>query len=755
MSPERSEAGSRRLAPAAWAVLTAIGLLAISAFWIGVRAASPTEGAPVLTDAGYAEGFTVDPLESDPTPLRSGDVVVGIEGVAVDALLKGSHVRTPPFRADTTWRYDVIRDGARREIDVPVRDGHLVGERLREGTPILLVAAVLVALGAWTVFRRPDHPAAHALLVLGAGFTSYQVFQLLCADVLALSAARPVFAFGIAGHVGSLAIWSTAATQLAVSFPEPVGLVRRRRWLVPAVYVAMFIGTAGIQGGSIATGAVGLHGLQMFYTAMEVALWALVVVTVVALARTIWRSVRDPVVRRQGALVALGMATTVVIVAGTNVVGGDQPLPVWFVALAFVPMPTALAAAIVRGEWLDLRATINRALVFVSVTGALLGVYAVVVSGLGTVVERSGLAATLPATAVVAVALAPLRGRLQRVVDRVIYGQRGDPGRVLADLGRRLEAALPVEQVLPLAAETVTNALRLPYIAIRINDGATTRLVCERGEPIGSPEIVPLVHKGRSVGELAVAPRRGQRGLARDDHAVLHEIARQLATAVDASRLLTDLAVSHSRLAVAREEERARLRHDLHDRLGSQLVGLSLQLDTLQARTTDTEASETARKAYADVQSALDDVRRISRGLRPADLDELGLIAAINAAAARLSLGETNDEWSVTVDAAVQLPDLPPVVASAAYHITTEAITNAYRHSGGTSARVHIGVTADGSHLTVEIADNGHGIEDTPSVGVGLDSMHARAAAVGGTLTINGDAAGTAVRAELPIGAQA
>lgn len=128
---------------------------------------------------------------------------------------------------------------------------------------------------------------------------------------------------------------------------------------------------------------------------------------------------------------------------------------------------------------------------------------------------------------------------------------------------------------------------------------------------------------------------------------------------MSAAGLLTEIAASRNRLAVAREEERARLRHDLHDRLGSQLVGLSLQLDTLESRSNGSGFLEQIRKAHTEAERALDEVRRISRGLRPADLDELGLVPAIDAAAARVSVGDDDSGWSVSVEAAVQLPPIP------------------------------------------------------------------------------------------------
>lgn len=741
----------RRLRPARSALLLSGALIALSGAWIAVRANVSTDGAPVITDYAYKEGFTVDPLSSDPTPLRQDDVIVGIEGTSIDDALRGEHGALPPYRGGATWRYQVLRDGQIRDISVPLRDGDFVPRRLRDAAPILVIGVMLIGLGAWTVFRRPDHSAARALLILGAGFTTYNVFQTLSIDAAALPSARVLFAIGIAGAVGPLGIWVTAAAHLAVSFPEPIAPLRRRPWLPAVLYTVMFAGTAGLQGGAIAVGAASRQLLDAFYAAMEVTLYALVLVALAGLVRTIQRSIKDPVVRRQGALVALGMATTVIIVAAENIFAGDEQLPAWFAPVAFLPMPAAVAAAIVRGEFLDLRATINRALVFASLSGVLLGTYALVVLVVGALVGGSGIAATIPATGVVAITFAPLRSALQHAVDRIIYGHRGDPARVLTDLGRRLDAALPAEYVLPVVAETVATSLRLPYIGIRIAGDPSGRLACERGEPTEDVETIPLIRQGRPVGELLVAPRRGQRSLTGEDRAVLGDVARQIATAVDSSRLLTELVASRSRIAVAREEERAQLRHDLHDRLGSHLTGLSLQLDTLETRATDPSIADDARRAHAEAQRALEEVRRITRGLRPAELDELGLVAAIDAAATRLSVGD-DGQWKVTVDAAVQLPEIPPSVASAAYHIVNEALTNARRHSGGTAAHVRVGVTATGSHLTVDVTDNGRGIEHHGGEGVGLRSMDARATAVGGVLDITAPTNGGAtVRAELPL----
>jgi signal transduction histidine kinase len=277
------------------------------------------------------------------------------------------------------------------------------------------------------------------------------------------------------------------------------------------------------------------------------------------------------------------------------------------------------------------------------------------------------------------------------------------------------------------------------------------RLACERGEPVTDTHVVSLVHQGASVGELVVGARRGERSVSAADAALLRDIARQIAAAVSATRLLTDLAASRSRLAVAREEERAQLRHDLHDRLGPHLVGLSLQLDTLQNHTEEDTARAIGR-AHDEATRALEEVRRISRGLRPAELEELGLVEAIGAAAARLTVTDDDLAWRATIDAAVQLGSLPADIEAAAYQIALEALSNAYRHSGGQAARVRLGIDADGSELSLEIADNGDGICAAATPGVGIRSMHDRAAAVNGSLSITKPpGGGTMVRATLPL----
>ncbi|HEY2309173.1 MAG TPA: ATP-binding protein [Streptosporangiaceae bacterium] len=638
-------------------------------------------------------------------------------------------------------------------MDVPV---HLAGSdpvwaRVRRQPAIGLVAAALVLLGGFTVRRRPDHPSAHALLLLGAGLTTAFTFTTFSWEVAHLVTTPWLFDLGMAGAVPGFTVMAAALAHLALTFPSPPVVLARRGWLIGLLYGAGLAVNFGAVMVYLLAGHATIGGLQRWYASSGVVLSALVLLALAGIARTALRALRSKMVRAQVRLVGSALGVTVLGVLILNAVAAGTPASPWLVAALFLPLPIAVAAALLRGEFLDSRATLNRALVFVVTTVLLLGIYAAIVALIGALANSTGIAATLPATAVIAVAFAPLRSRVQRGAERLLYGDRGQPAHVLAALGRRLEAALSPDEILPTIADTIAATLRLPYIALRIA-GQADALACERGQPPAQPDRVGLVHQGQMVGELIVGARPGEHGLSKPDRALLTELAPHLAATVKAAALITELASSRTRLAVAREEERARLRHDLHDRLGSRLVGVALQLDAAATSAQGTPWTDSLRHTCDEVDTALNEIRRLTRGLRPADLDELGLVAAVQAAATRLTVGDQPRDWQSDVSAAIHLPALAPEVEAAAYQIALEALTNAYRHSGGHHAQVRIGVDPAGATLLIEITDDGHGIGELDATGVGLRSMRERAGAVGGSLDIRTAADGGAlVRAELPI----
>ena len=389
--------------------------------------------------------------------------------------------------------------------------------------------------------------------------------------------------------------------------------------------------------------------------------------------------------------------------------------------------------------------------------------YVVTTIGLGTAIGPGhGYVVELVAIGLAALVALPLRDVLQRTVNRMMYGQRDEPLRAMRRLGTRLEVAADPDRAFPAIAETVADALRLPWVVVEVTDElGTSRVVAERGAPVAMVETIDLVHGAMPVGRLVLGVRSGDRRFRADELALLHDLARQAGAAIHAQQLRDALARSREQLVVAREEERRRLRRDLHDGLGPALAAIGMRAEASAAvLDDDPEAARRQLDALsAEVREALADVRRLVDGLRPPALDELGLAGAIGHQAARLDRGPATEAGPAgdPATAAIHvecepapLPELPAAVEVAAYRIAVEAMTNVVRHAGASACLVRLQA---GSQLTVEVTDDGRGLPDEPRSGTGLESMRERAAEVGGEVAVERrPEGGTRVFARLPIG---
>ncbi|WP_255517920.1 sensor histidine kinase, partial [Kribbella sp. VKM Ac-2566] len=262
--------------------------------------------------------------------------------------------------------------------------------------------------------------------------------------------------------------------------------------------------------------------------------------------------------------------------------------------------------------------------------------------------------------------------------------------------------------------------------------------------------VVPLElsYGGEVVGTLEVGVRSGESGLSSADRSVLGLVAVPLAVALHATRLSAELQSSREKLVSAREEERRRLRRDLHDGLGPTLTGVAFSADAAaNLITTDTsQAVELLARLRSDTRSAIADVRRLVEDLRPPALDELGLVGALRQRADQLSFRADGATLQVEV-AAEGLPTLPAALEVAAYRIATEALTNVVRHSRATSAVLTLRC---GTALEIEVTDDGPPGENWRP-GVGIQAMNERAAELGGTFEAGPTAHGGLVRAVFPL----
>ena len=464
-----------------------------------------------------------------------------------------------------------------------------------------------------------------------------------------------------------------------------------------------------------------------------------------------------PLVGIMGALVALAIRLFTDVSAWLLV-------QMTFFTLAQLALIASLTIAILRYRLFDIDRLINRTLVYGLLTVGVIGFYGLVVGVAGALFQSSNNSwLALVATGVVAILFEPVRARLQQSVNRLMYGERDEPYAALSRLGQRLELTLAPDAVLPTIVETLAQALKLPYAAIELT---TDDRSAERKTEAQFPSSVvrplsvvrlPLTYQNQTVGYLMLAPRAPDESFSPADRRLLADFARQAGVAAHAVQLTKDLQRSRERLVTAREEERRRIRRDLHDGLGPALAAQVLKVGSARARLAqDSDATDKLlAELEHDIEAALADIRRLVYELRPPVLDQLGLVEAIRMAAqqytaprAASGIGDVDHGLSICVDAPEPLPPLPAAVEVAAYRIAQEALTNVVHHARAHTCVVRIKIE---DTFILEISDDGRGLPAARRPGVGLISMRERAAELGGTCVIEPqDGGGTRVRVELP-----
>lgn len=758
----RTRTGGRIVALLGLAVMSVALAVALTRF------ARPGDGWSLTPDAaGWGPQWQLvfaQRLRGDATALRPGDRLEAINGTPVTAILADVHAlqatRIEDWASDQVVTYTVLRDEARLDVPVPIQSSSpldvataFVGSLVANAGFVLLFL-----ISAFVLRRRPDRTAARLLWLFAVVAVSGLIVETVggvaptTADLL-----DPLSFWSF--QVLSGAVWAVVIAPLVghlfLAFPRPAGLLQSRPRLVHTV----------LYGGGLVVLAVPLvaaggrlgEAWRLFVPVSSV--WMLPIVTL-AVARLVVAASRerDPEARAQarwvawGALVSMGLAVLSGVLWYAGLVDGSTMLDA--VRIYFVALPLSLAVAIVHHRLFDIDVVLNRTLVFGSLTAIVVVLYVGVVTVLGQLVAGA-FAVSLVATAVVALLVHPLRVRLQRGVNRLLYGQRDEPYVVVSRLGQRIEASVHPEDLPPVVAETVAQALRLPSVAIEVDGPLGRRQAARVGRPTADLVRLPLVFQGAPIGELVVSPRAVGETFGPADRTLLIEIARQTSRVVHALELRRALAASQSALLEARAEERRRIRRDLHDDLGPALAAMAVTLEAaeLLAASDSTRADALLGELQHEIRQAVAEIRRIVNDLRPPALDELGLVGAIRQQAARLEAGAGLEHAppSIVVEAPSGLPALPAAVEVAAYRIVLEAVTNAVRHASATRCRVALALD-DGAALRVEIEDDGVGLPAEPRAGVGLQSMRDRALELDGELRVEAvSGGGTRIVAEIPL----
>lgn len=400
-------------------------------------------------------------------------------------------------------------------------------------------------------------------------------------------------------------------------------------------------------------------------------------------------------------------------------------------------LPISIGLAILRYRLWDVELIVSRTLTYGGLTLTVIGTYGLVLWSAFRLLGNRPVSGLL-GVGLVAVLVQPVHGLLRRRIERWVYGDRSEPVAAIRRLSERVEQAEDPGLVVRAVTDAVAEAVRAADVWVE--------LVWEDVAPRPGDRVVriPLIHRGERLGDLAVELTRGHE-LTGSDMSLLHDLARNAATVVIAARLAADLQASRAQLVAAREEERRRLRRDLHDGLGPSLAAIVLKLNTAEAQEDDTRRVQLLAEARLQTRSAIAEVRRLVDGLRPPAIDEVGLVGAIRQAAASLC----SPALTIEVSGPAVMPTLPAAVEVAAFRIASEAMTNVQRHAR--ASRCHVRVAANGA-FELSVSDDGRGAPSDTSPGVGWVSMSDRAAELGGTCTITSRAGGgTVVRAVLPL----
>ena len=751
----------------------AIGLWVVTTAFLSLRLTTPSDGAFLKPGDFYwnSDGLALTPLTNPSGGLRSGDVVVAVEGRSMESWAQALFQRTVPrprWQFGQTAVYTVER--ADQQIEVAVELGrHPLGAAVAQNWSTILFGVVNQLVAAFVFWKRPRDRAAQALFLGAAGMSGATVWS------LGLTIGDIVGGIGFwlfkVLTVGAYTLFFAASFHFALAFcdfrtPRPAIFCM---YTIPFAFYPIYL--AVVRAGAAST----LDWLRLWIPG-EGVFPILFLVGMISVTIYGYRTRRDPVVRRRirwviWATLVSGGAGLVLwllpdIFLGRKIIGPDA------LGLIVLPVPLALAAAILRHRLFDIDVLLNRTLVYGSLTAGVIAVYVLIVGYLGMLFHVRGeahalidLTVSLFATGLVAVLFQPLRERLQRAVNRWMYGERDDPYTVLSRLGQRLEATLSPDAVLSTIVTTVAEALKLPYAAIAL--GSEEPFVATSvGTPVGEPLRLPLAYQNELVGQLILAPRAPKEAFTPRERRLLEDMAHQAGVAAYAARLTVDLQRSRERLVLAREEERRRLRRDLHDDLAPTLAALALTTSVAKELIAgDPKAAEALlSELHASIRSAVGDIRRLVYDLRPPALDDWGLVAAVQERAGHYSGAYRGLPGArairglqVSVEAPPQLPALPAAVEVAAYRIIQEAIHNVARHASAKHCMVRLSyVAGDDGHsspqLYLEISDDGPGLPKGHTPGVGLRSMRERAAELGGRCTAqNGTNGGTRVCAWLPI----
>ena len=612
-------------------------------------------------------------------------------------------------------------------------------------------ATLAVGLGLAIARRAPRNPVGLLLVLVGLT-VAFSAARLIGWQVLG---AHPVTAARLDWLVALLAessVWLfVALALLLLYFPDGRLPGPRWRWVPVALVAAAFVHHAygAVDTAGYSAPLEHLHhafgqpplAVDIVAAIAEPLLLGLLIASAASLVIRFRRS--DELRRRQLkwlALAGLGVPGFILICLAEVIVFGQAQWGSAVVGLASLfGIPVAIAIAMLRDDLYDVDRALATAVGYGLASAALLGIFACASFVAGVILGRDSTVVAAATTALCAVALSPVRRRLQRRVDRRLYPLRQAALSAIADLQRDIHAGSARPEQL---AERLRAALRDPRLRVGYRIPGGEGLVDEDGAPLDPARSVPIALDGAPIGALLP----GAQPLAPD---LLRAVAAASVTLVEIVRLrlevtaaLREAEASRARLVYAGDEERRRLERDLHDGAQQRLVSLGMALRLAQRHLDDgtTDMDRLFDQAVAELATAVAELRQIAHGLRPSSLDD-GLHAALAA---------LTQHVPIPVRLEVPAEPLPDDVATTAYYVTSEAIANAVKHADAT--RIDVCIARCNGRLEMRVSDDGRGGASLRD-GSGLVGLCDRVEAVGGALALRStDGSGTIVEAQVPCG---
>jgi two-component system, NarL family, sensor kinase len=727
------------------------------AVFLNLRLSLPTDGARLepgergLLDAGV----TVSPLRDLPEGLQAGDVVLAAAGRSMEEwaqLLFVGGMERPGWEMDDQIPYTVLRAGEVQEIEVTLIP-YTLGAAAAKNWGSMLYAPFFLLVGTFVFVRRPELPASRVLFLLSCCITSATTWS------LGLQISDFIFPGGFWLYklttVVYYLLFFVTGFHFAAIFPRPLPLLQGRPWIVPGAYTAAALMVIGWTGVTYRLASSTLEWLEMWITIEGICAAVFLGLTLAAFLLQ-FRANRSGQYRQQ----IRWVVWAVLFSGGAGLLFYIFPIAVGrvsinpnFISFLILPFPLSIAISILKHNLFEIDRLINRTLVYGLLTLSVGGVYLAVVGLLGLIFHTYGnWYILLAANALAALLFQPLRIWLSRGVNRFMYGERDEPFEVLSRLGRRLAETVSLPAALPALAETVAQALKLPYVAIVLSGPTGFEPVTSFGKPTEEVDAYPISNQGEIVGQLLVGLRDVDEPFNEAEQRLLGSVASHAGPVIQSVLLNADLQRSRQRLVTAQAEERRRLRRDLHDGLGPTLASHLLKLGAArsQFKHNPALADRYLGELEQETEDLLAEVRRLVYDLRPPSLDQLGLLGALRACASQHNtLPSEPAHLQVVLSLPEKLPALPAAVEVAAYRIVQEALNNAVRHAQ--ASRCEIRLACDQA-LHLSITDNGLGFQGNPKPGVGLASMRERATELGGVCQINSvSAGGLSIQVSLPL----